>query len=421
MKQKVRSAKGHYKRLDVTLTLELVGESITTFVKDSADRNTKAVTVEDISGQINATVLPTWISRLSRLKSMNLWDGSALNQAAAAAISKHCPNFNELTFFTCLTLNVDQKLASFFTGLRPNTLRSFSALSADAVGPETLLALNNHSRSLKHLKLDGLTSEAIKKLSYLHGCDLLESLEIVDKDGWVSLEEFEHDIYLEVIAWLGSCEHLRALHFKNLVSGPSILTQVCLKNNVRLQKLQVVNYPMAGNQDFHKALSQQTSLEFLKLRADPEQAFRDDIDTLVDSISSLKKLKYLDILSSSDYFQNSEILTLASHLPDLEELSFGGYNITDDLWHGLAGLHHLRTLNIHAITHFSFEGILAFISTLQDTNSGLLLSIMSQGAEHALEESEEDLIRRTLTAKVDGKFDFTLFRDPDSESESLSD
>jgi hypothetical protein len=108
-------------------------------------------------------------------------------------------------------------------------------------------------------------------------------------------------------------------------------------------------------------------------------------------------------------------------LLNLEELWFGGYDVTDDLWHGMANLHQLRSLNISAVTSFSFEGILAYISILKDTNQGLLLSVMSQKAENPLSDYEETVIRQSIADKVNGKFDFTLFREVDSESEAFSD
>ncbi|KAI9052243.1 hypothetical protein LZ554_003600 [Drepanopeziza brunnea f. sp. 'monogermtubi'] len=418
---KMRDSKGSHKRLDIPMILELVGESITSYVSHSASMNHATVALEDISGNIGTMALAAWTARLSKLKSMTLWDGAVLDQSVAEAISANCFDFDDLTFFTCLKDDVDHNIASFFSGLRSNTLKSFTALSAHALGPETLLSLNNHSQSLKRLKLDGLKSDTVKNLSLLQGCVGLEAIELTDADGTVDLEVPENDIFLEVIAWLSNCNGLQELLLNKFVSGPKILTQVCLKNNIRLKKLKVVDYPLAGNQDFHRALSHQTSLESLELRADPETAFRDDIDILVSSVSALKSLKYLDLLSTSDYFSTTEILALAAHLPLLEEIFFSGYDVTDALWPGVSRLPNLRSLNIHAVTSFSFSAMLNYISTLQETNRGLLLSIMNQKAENAMSESQERAIRQAIKENVDGKFEFTLFREPDSESDMLSD
>ncbi|EKD14834.1 hypothetical protein MBM_07045 [Drepanopeziza brunnea f. sp. 'multigermtubi' MB_m1] len=421
MTLKMRGSKGSNKRLDIPMILELVGESITSYVSHSASMNHATVALEDISGIIGTMALAAWTARLSKLKSMTLWDGAVLDQSVAEAISANCFDFDDLTFFTCLKGDVDHNIASFFSGLRSNTLKSFTALIAHALGPETLLSLNNHSQSLKRLKLDGLRSATVKNLSLLQGCVALEAIELTDADGTVDLEVPENDIFLEVIAWLSNCNGLQELLLSRFVSGPKILTQVCLKNNIRLKKLKVVDYPLAGNQDFHRALSHQTSLESLELRADPETAFRDDIDVLVSSVSALKSLKYLDLLSTSDYFSTTEILTLAEHLPLLEEIFFSGYDVTDALWPGVSRLPNLRSLNIHAVTSFSFNAILDYVSTLQDTNRGLLLSIMNQKPENAMSERHERAIRQAIKNEVDGKFEFTLFREPDSESDMLSD
>ena len=420
MKQKIRGAKTMYKKLDVPVILDLVGESITNYVSTAATQNRATVALEEISGEINGLALSRWVSRISKLKSLTLWDGAALNESVATSIGHNCPHFDDLTFYRS-NADIDQDLASFFSGLKKDTLRSFAALSANAVGPETLLSLNHHKSSLQRLKLDGLRSAAIKTLSFLQECVNLEFLEIQDADGSVNLEATENDIFLEVIAWLGRCENLRELLLRNLTSGPAILTQVCLRNNTRLHTLQVANYTLLGNQDFHRALSHQTSLESLSLKADPEGAFRDDIDVLVFSISQLPKLRYLDLVNTSDYFRTSEILSLSSALTRLEELSFSGYDVTDDVWHGLANLHQLRILNISAMTSFSFNGILSYISSLEDSNKGLALWVMSQKAENPLSDYEQSIIKQSIVEKVDGKFDFTLFREVDSDSESFSD
>jgi hypothetical protein len=421
MKQKIRGAKALHRKLDVPIILDLVGESITNYVSTAATQNRATVALEDISGDISGLALSRWVGRISRLKGMTLWDGGALSKDVATSIANNCPQFDDLTFYGSLKPDIDQDLASFFSRLEKNSLQSFAALNANAIGPETLLSLNHHKYSLKRLKLDGLRSTAIKTLSFLQECVALEALDIQDSDGIVNLEATENDIFLEVIAWLGRCERLRELLLRNLASGPAILTQVCLKNNIRLQTLQVNGYPVVGNQDFHRALSHQTSLESLSLKADPEGAFRDDIDVLISSISQLTKLRYLNLVSTSDYFRTSEILNLSSVLTNLEDLSFGGYDVTDDLWHGMSNLHQLRKLDISAMTSFSFDGVLAYISTLKDSNHGLTLSVMSQKAENPLSDDEESRIRQSIKDKVDGRFDFTLFREVDSESESFSD
>jgi hypothetical protein len=108
------------------------------------------------------------------------------------------------------------------------------------------------------------------------------------------------------------------------ISVAFLLTMsIIVNNNIRLNNLEVTNYTLVNNVSFHRSISQQTSLESLKLRADPEESFHDDIDKLVSSISTLKNLKILNLLSTSDYFKTSDIARLVSALPSLEEFWFG--------------------------------------------------------------------------------------------------
>lgn len=256
-----------------------------------------------------------------------------------------CFDFDDLTFFSCQGANasdIDRDLASFFNELRNNTLRSFNAINARNVGPETLLSLNSHCVTLRSLKLSGLEFESIKNLSYLQGCKALETLEITDNQGVINLEATQNDVFVEVVAWLCGCHNLKELSLKNLPSAPSILEQVCRKliqtyaiaihipnptakvhNSIKLRDLEVEGYSLANNAAFHRAISHQTSLESLKLKADPEDSFRDDIDTLVSSLCLLKNLKILNLVSTSDYFRTAEINQLASNLFNLEEFWFG--------------------------------------------------------------------------------------------------
>jgi hypothetical protein len=157
VKKRTRGGKAIGMRLNIPVVLDLVGESITSFVSVSATENRATVALDDIApGNISSAVLPRWAGRLSRLKSMTLWDGAVLNGEVANAINNYCPNFNDLTFFLCSRNDTDPDFASFFGTLRSNSLESFTALSAQGIGPETLLALNNHSSSLKTLKLEDL-------------------------------------------------------------------------------------------------------------------------------------------------------------------------------------------------------------------------------------------------------------------------
>ncbi|KAG0648558.1 hypothetical protein D0Z07_5163 [Hyphodiscus hymeniophilus] len=410
-------------RIDIPVVLDLVGESITKYVSVAATKQNSKVALDDIApGDISSAVLPRWIGRLSQLRSMTLWDGAVLNEDAATAINTHCPRFNDLTFFRCSREAADSDLAAFFGALKSDSLESLNALSAEGIGPETLLALNNHSKSLRRLKINGLRNDAMKKLSLLQDCLALETLALKDYHGLVNLEATENDVFIEVVEWLKRCQQLKELSLDRFVSAPEILTQICLNSSTQLRKLEVVNsYSLTDSQAFHRALSQQTTLEALRLTADPEAAFRDDIDTLVSSVCQLSKLTYLDLCVTSDYFRTAEIRLLATNLKALEVLKFTGYDITDDVWYSISGLHKLRALEIQAVTSFSADGILSYISTLQPTNQGLNLLVANQNADQDISDVEKAIIQDSIAEKVDGKFEYELFKEAGSEEDSDSD
>ena len=423
--KKKKGVKGPFMRLNIPKILDLVGESITKFVSEAASRNRNDVALDDLAGDIGVDALPRWTGRLSRLKSMTLYDGTSLSENVGTVIAEKCPNFEDLTFCFCTRDDMDHDLAAFFSALRKNSLESLAALTAQSVGPETLLALNHHSQSLRMLRLDGLKMDTIRHVPLLQGCAALEVLDLQGASpdmGLTNLEATENDVFLEIVAYLSRCDRLRELVFTRFPGAPQILTHLCLRNNIRLQKLQVSGYAVVGSQDFHQAISHQTTLESLELKADPEDAFRDDIDTLVSSICQLKQLTYLNLFSTSDYFRTAEIKQLASQLLNLEEFSFNGYDVTDDVWPAISGLHQLRALNVHAFSNFTLDGLLNYISTLRESNQGLQLSVMNQSAENDLSESELEIVRESISAQVDGKFDFVLFRDgQESEFDSGSD
>lgn len=407
--------------LSIPEILNLVVESITGFVSNAAKHNGAAVALEELSGNIDSTSLSKWTSRLSRLRSMTLWDGSGLNASVGEAIATYCPNFDDLTFYSCVGTDSDKSLAAFLDALRPNSLQSFTVIGSNEIGEATLGSLNSQAKSLKTLKLSNLRNQAITHLSLLEGCDALETLSLWDNDGILDLEATQNDIFLAVIGWLERCERLQNLTLTNFRNGPAIVTKVCLRDNIHLKSLEVVRYPLVNNQDFHRAISHQTSLESLELRADAEDSFGDDVKTLVTAICKLTKLKYLDILQTSEFFGTGDIRLLASNLLQLEEFSFAGYGVDDQIWDSLSLLVQLRALGIHAITSFTSDGLLGYISGLQETNRGLILSVMNQTLEYDLSPDEIRMIQETIAQKVNGKFEFVLLREAESSFGSDSD
>lgn len=411
-KSRTRSgSKKLHVRENVASTIHLIGESITRYVAEAAVHNEANASLEDISGHVEATELSQWASRLSRLKSITLFDGSILNKSVAAAINNHCASFDDLTFCFWLASNGDSNIASFFCTLKSNSLRSFTALSAQEIGPRELQALNNHSASLKTLKLDGLGVDASMSLGLLRDCEALEMLALQGANKLLYLAELDSDNLAPVVSWLGRCDQLRELCVRTLVGAPAILADLCLRDNIRLRKLELIGYPVVGSREFHRALSWQTSLESLTLHADTEDWEYDDTVILVASICKLTNLRELDLCEASDNFPSSETSQIALSLPQLEKFTISGYDLTDTIWPDMAGLRYLRALTIHAISSFTFDGFLNYINALHPTNHGIVLSVMSQNKSHDLSDSEKTVIQTSIMEKVDGRFEFFLYRD----------
>ena len=84
-------------------------------------------------------------------------------------------------------------------------------------------------------------------------------------------------------------------------------------------------------------------------------------------------------------------------------------------------LHNLRTLEIQAVTSFSTDSILSYISTLQFTNQGLNLLVANQNAEYDISDEEKFIIQESIAEKVNGKFEYELFKEAGSEEDSDTD
>lgn len=108
-------------------------------------------------------------------------------------------------------------------------------------------------------------------------------------------------------------------------------------------------------------------------------------------------------------------------LKKLEDFSVGGYDVTDEVWRAISTLPHLHSMSFHAVTSFTFDAILDYISKLRPTNAGLQLSVMCASPGSKLNESELAIIRTALAEKVDGRFDFEMYREAESEVSSDSD
>ena len=306
--------------------------------------------------------------------------------------------------------DADQHFATFLNDIRPQSLESFEIFSISQIGAESFLALNCHRETLTELKLNGVKAESIPALSMLKGCTNLTSF-LLSENGLATqdLEKSNKDIFLEVVAWLCQCKRLRTISLYNLLSAPALLTPVLLESGIHLTKLALEGYLMSESRDFHRALSQQTSLQDLWLKGESSDN-PEDVDLLVESLSKLENLTDMRLQDVSDYFLDKHFCTLARSLRRLEVWESNGYAISDDIWSDMASLKSLRRLEFNAQTRFTSDGIMDFILNLGPGNNGLLLNIAMQDVDYNLTDEEQSMIRENLTSKLNGRFDFMLFR-----------
>ena len=167
---------------------------------------------------------------------------------------------------------------------------------------------------------------------------------------------------------------------------------------------------MIDNHEFHRALGRHHSLRLLHLGADPEFSTRDDLEILLQTLCSLENLNDLRLSRVSDYFTDEHINILAQSLTELEELSIGGYAVSDAVWGGMCRLRKLKTLNFFGISSFTKDGIIDFIDQLGPDNKGLTLSVYNAEPDKALSVEEQDLLRDLIAVKVEGRFEYQLSR-----------
>ncbi|KAF2687022.1 hypothetical protein K458DRAFT_385844 [Lentithecium fluviatile CBS 122367] len=401
-----------YERLNIKAIIDAIGEAVTQHTP----------TLEMISGQLNSSALIRWVPRLPRLQGLELWDGSALEDALVpACIHEHCPNFNSLMIFTWYGQDRDHKFSQFISAMRPNSLKAIYTISDVGAAAETFLALSSHGRSLTELRIS-VSNDSMPHLSLLAGCASLEALRIEDAHGTIVLEETQNDVFLETINWLRNCENLERLSFVQVLSASALVTPVLLEHKIHLRNLEIDSYVLSNSRQFHQALvHQKDSLSFLSLSGDTDGMFRDDVDILVDSVKQLTQLKVLRLLLQ-EVFHEEHLMAIIANLSLLEELYVNGLELTDRILDFVGNLGNLRSATLAGISKFTIDGLLEFVSRLGPGNQGIRVMIDMADPDTMLPDEQVTLIRESLWEKADGTLDYTLWRDPNvSEFEGDSD
>ncbi|KAF2191035.1 hypothetical protein K469DRAFT_362915 [Zopfia rhizophila CBS 207.26] len=400
-------------QLNVPSIIDAIGEVVTQHTP----------MLETITGKLLSHALVRWAPRLPRLQTLELYDGSPLeDELVHASIYQHCPQFNSLSIYTWAAEERDHKLSKFFGTVRPQSLKMMETIRDIGAGAETFLALNNHGEALKDLRLC-VSNDSLPHLSLLRGCTALEALRIEDTHGTINLEKTQNDVFLEMIEWLRNCENLQRLSFTKLQSASSIVVPLLLEEKIKLRKLEIDSYVPKDSQIFHQALThQRSSLRFLSLSGDTDGMFRDDIDILVESLKQLTELRVLKLLLVQEVFQDYHLVDIIDNLRFLEELYVTGIEIKDDVLDSIAKLSNLRSVAFAGISKFTTDGLLEFVSRLSPGNHGIRIMVDMADPDTLLSDEEVALVRESLVEKVGGTLEYTPYRDPNvSEFEGDSD
>lgn len=395
-------------RLDLQGIINKVGDAVTLFVKEAADRDNRAVALTHLEGQtIPLDVLPEWTSRLSTLMSLHIQDGSVIGEKVAQSIRDNCPKFRELRCFYCNGPTVDEDLAAFFRTIPPNSLEVFSVSSQNHMGKEALAALSLHSSSLKKLGLSGLQSAAFEHLGSLRECVSLESLELEANRGTGADWESTYPAsFADVAAWLSACASMTSLRLRYVECAASLLKIALKAPKLRLTSLDL--YLLDGNDEFYVSLSKQTTLEEFYLRSNdvmldstsPQHA------QFIKSVCKLEKLRVLDIMQTT--ITDNDLDSIAVALTNLEELSFDGEAMGDAILTSILLMQKLKSISINASTNFTVKGLLNFINTVGEMHEfkcGLSLSIMNQSLESQIYPDEEKFLSNQAHETFGGKID----------------
>lgn len=400
--------KTEYRRqvIDIVATINAIGEAITA----------KTTQLEEIDGHMSPGFLPRWISRSPKLESMVLWKGDALVNGAGAAIAEHCDNFQSLTIREWRSPDADESFATYLRELKADTLTYFNMISWSDIGQQSFHALGRHTKLLQ-LELSNLDTDAVRNLNALKHCTAVHTLKLDDGYGTVQLEEYQNDVFLDVVEWLTSCKDLRDLTLKKFHDGPAILSRVLPSPNVKLNKLSLEGYTVRNMsaQLFHSVLSEQKStLESLWLKGSGEDTTPDDLQIMVEALCSLTNLQELVLKDVSDEFTEDHIISLSISLPLLEDFWTSGGEVTSGILPALAQLQNIKTLTLYAMTQFSSTEIMDFLGGLDpERQKGLNLSLMAADPTFDLSEKEQGLIRDYMSHHLDGRFDFVVWREAD--------
>ena len=245
-------------------------------------------------------------------------------------------------------------------------------------------------------------------VSLLRSCTNLVSLSLgAAGPTYTDLEE-HNEAFLETVAWLKECKQLRVLAITNLSIDDTVLMMpILLDSSIRLISFEYDGVGFSDTEYFLPALANHTSLQFLclKERIGTGVWNINATDVLVDSLTKLVNLTFLDVSDMVDNFSDSHIVQIANSLPKLEVWSTSGDVLSDTIWESVASLRSLRRLEFSATTIFTVNGILDFIKKLGPSNRCLFLDVGNPVTDISIEEVQ--LIQEKFT-EVGGMFNSAI-------------
>lgn len=386
---------------------EMICDRITSYFVDPTQSKGRTSVLEELDcGHVSTVAVQQMISRVPSLQTLRVWDGMCLI-SAGELLRDNCPRFRSLLFYEWSSESADEEIAHLLQKLRPQSLEALEVADGSILGKCTALMLKEHNTSLTLIKIGGTAPQFIKSLLTIGSCPRLNTFSMCTRAITAIVTA---ETQRQLGSWLSTCTSLNNLYIGNnptLNWSSKILLPVLL-SNVKLLRLDVRDYFGQTASDFHHALVKQSnSLEYLTLEGDADDM---DDDDLVSVITKLTKLRDLQLFGLSNYFSNAHMINIATSLTNLEELFLSGWDITDVIWPALSNLRSLQRLDMTAYSNFTFDGILGYVNTLGDGNRGIMFHISTADPITALTESEEDIVRAALLAKVDGRFEYMVSR-----------
>ncbi|KAL4979899.1 hypothetical protein BDW66DRAFT_126323 [Aspergillus desertorum] len=385
----------------------------------------KNAMIRGMSCDVAPAVLNEWIEVSPQLQSLTVWSGPTLSQRAGEKIREHCPDFRQLRIYIWQDKppgNAEIEAEKLFNALRPNSLEYFEVLSFSHLGPRSIRALGTQKDSLMELKLTSLNIDTISELPSLARLPKLEVLSLTDSVPAAWDEPFYATLG-EVADWIGACAKLKRLEVRRFMHDSRLLSKALMNDSIHLTSLSFAGFKLHDGFNFLYNLQAHRSLQHLYLRGEgsPDPAQN---NLLVESVGALHELRELELKDVSDFFTMEQAGELTMSLPNLERLWISGEAFNDSIWPAFSCLSQLKSLAIYALSNFTADGVVGFISQLGRGNHGLSLSILNATSAVNFPDEVQGMIREILAGSLDGSFDFGLaqeeFSDPDSEIE-LSD